>query len=208
MAFYYSPLDLYYSISISIRNDQLNDKKLEGLNDYLIVKEEINKMFKFLRNTIKYSWYGYIDFYFGFNDNSWYIFKYKETEDKTYFYIFGIQLKIVCSFESQFKFIEKSNEIYNYINNYFKLYSEDNVKIESTEETRLITANNKEIFDLFEKYLSKSNSIREEKEREDYTTINRQRYFTIDDTDKYKELLNSGNDGDKRYFDYIEMKFY
>ena len=100
MAFYYSPLDLYYSISISIRNDQLNNKKLEGLNDYLIVKEEINKMFKFLRNTIKYSWYGYIDFYFGFNDNSWYIFKYKETEDKTYYYIFGIQLKIVCFFEN------------------------------------------------------------------------------------------------------------
>ena len=32
----------YYSISISINNDQLNAKKLEGLNDYLIVKEEIN----------------------------------------------------------------------------------------------------------------------------------------------------------------------
>lgn len=208
MAFYYSPLDLYYSISISIRNDQLNAKKLEGLNDYLIVKEEINKMFKFLRNTIKYSWYGYIYFYFGFNDNSWYIFKYKETEDKTYYYIFGIQLKIVCSFESQFKFIEKSNEIYNYINNYFKLYSEDDLKIESTEETRVIVANNKETFDLFEKYLSKSNSIREEKEREDYTKINRQRYFTIEDREKYNTLLDINDINDKRFFEYIDMKFY
>lgn len=208
MAFYYSPLDLYYSISISVRNDQLNAKKLEGLNDYLIVKEEINKMFKFLRNTIKYSWYGYIDFYFGFNDNSWYIFKYKETEDKTYYYIFGIQLKIVCSFENQFKFIEKSNEIYNYINNYFKLYSEDDLKIESTEETRVIIANNKETFDLFEKYLSKINSVREEKEREDYTKINRQRYFTIEDREKYNTLLDVNDINDKRFFEYIDMKFY
>lgn len=88
------------------------------------------------------------------------------------------------------------------------MYSEDDLKIESTEETRVIIANNKETFDLFEKYLSKINSVREEKEREDYTKINRQRYFTIEDTEKYNTLLDINDINDKRFFEYIDMKFY
>ena len=39
MAFSYSPFDLYYSFSMRIRNDQLNEEKKKGFNVYFIVKD-------------------------------------------------------------------------------------------------------------------------------------------------------------------------
>ena len=56
--------------------------------------------------------------------------------------------------------------------------------------------------------MSKINSVREKKEREDYTKINRQRYFTIEDREKYNTLLYINDINDKRFFEYIDMKFY
>ena len=67
MAFSYSPLDLYYSFSAIVRNDQMNEERMKGLNDFMIIKRETEKMFKFLRNTFNYSWTGIIQFFFGFN---------------------------------------------------------------------------------------------------------------------------------------------
>ena len=209
MAFSYPPLDLYYSFSMKIRNDQLNEEKKKGFNDYVIVKREVEQMFKFLRNTIKYSWNGYIQFYFGFNENSWYIFKYNETEEHSYFMIFGIQLRIVCSFNSQISFIRKSDEINTYIKNYYMLYSPENLMIEARNESALIKQENKENFDIFEKYCSFLNMIREKKEYETGEKIQIRRYFTIDEIEKYKSIENYKETNDTTpYFDYIDMKYY
>ena len=209
MAFSYSPLDLYYSFSAIVRNDQLNEEKKKGLNDFMIIKRETEKMFKFLRNTFDYSWTGIIQFFFGFNDNSWYIYKYKETEEKSYYYVYGIHLRIVSSFQDQIKFIERSNEVYTYIKNYFTLYSDD-IKIEANIENAIIKQENKEVFDILEKYISKLNQIREEKEREDGEKIQRRRYFTIDEIEKYKSIIEKKeyDYSDKSYFDYFDMKYY
>lgn len=209
MAFSYPPLDLYYAITLSIKNDELKEQKDKGMDDFTIVKNQLVSMICHLNNKIRYSWYGINGFYFGFNDNSWYIFKYKETDDKTYYYIFGLQLKIVCSFDNQIKFIKKSDEIYNFIKEYYiGDLNKDSIKIKAKENTQVAIYKNKAVFDIFEKYLSKSNQIREEMEHDKNTKIKRQRYFTFEDIDKYKELLDSDNNEDKRYFDYIDMKFY
>ena len=56
MAFSYSPLDLYYSFSAIVRNDQLNEEKKKGLNEFMIIERETEKMFKFLRNTSNSYW--------------------------------------------------------------------------------------------------------------------------------------------------------
>ena len=209
MAFYYSPLDLYYSFSMRIKNYQLNEEKKKGYNDYIIVKREVEEMFKFLRNTIKYSWSNYIQFYFGFNENSWYIFKFKETEEYSYFMIFGIHLKIVCSFNFQTSFIRKSDEIYTYIKNYYTLYSPENLKIEARNESALVKQENKETFDIFDKYQSFINGLRENKEYETGEKIKIRRYFTIEEIEKYKSIENyKENDDTTSHFDYIDMKYY
>ena len=54
------------------------------------------------------------------------------------------------------------------------------------------------------------NQIREEKEREDGEKIQRRRYFTIDEIEKYKSSIEKKDYDytDKSYFEYIDMKFY
>ena len=89
------------------------------------------------------------------------------------------------------------------------LYSPENLMIEARNESALIKQENKENFDIFEKYCSFLNMIREKKEYETGEKIQIRRYFTIDEIEKYKSIENYKETNDTTpYFDYIDMKYY
>lgn len=217
MSFSYGPLELYYSYSLVFNNEDI-DRLCQKQNktEFQFVKSVVVENLNFVRQRLKaVILCTYMTF--GLNPDSWYIYKLKRDETKSYYYIFGIKLIIVCNFQLQIQYVKNSNDIYDFIESQYDKFNDtniENIKVSYKKGKNIDEIEKaKEIYDLMDNFKSLSDQIREKEKDENIKT---RRFYTIDEIKKYKEIVETTKDAEniepknKNYLlcDYVVKEYY
>lgn len=217
MSFSYGPLELHYSYSFTFRNEDI-DKLCQkhNKNEFQIVKDNVVEILDAISKRLKACTYcTYMTF--GLNPDCWYIYKLKRDETKSYYYIFGVKWIIVASFNLQVEYTKNSNDIYYFLESQYKTFNDINIeeiKVEYKKNKNIDEIENAtDIYKIFDDFKSLTDQVRE-KEKND--KIKRRRFYTIDEIEKYKEIISSTKSIDniepktKNYLlcDYVVKEYY
>lgn len=209
MSFSYNPLELYYSYTVSFKTEDIDRIcKRDNKTNYEFIKSNVFKMLDYVENKSKILFRASLFTTFDVNPHSWYIMNIGEDENNTYFYIFGLKLSIVSSFNQQIEYIKQQDRVNNFIKSFyydsFNKDNEDNITATYYLNRPEAFTENYKVMDKFRHY---SDITREEEEREEETKIKRRRYYSLSELEKYKEIINlfetKRENEDKKTKDYI-----